>query len=353
MIEIARDAGVVLTSEVELFLDSCCASVVGVTGSNGKSTTAAMTAAILEAEGRRTWLGGNIGRSLLGELGRIQAEDVVVLELSSFQLFHLSADARFPEVAVVTNCRANHLDWHRDLEHYTRAKQRLIAEQAQDGVAVLNSTAPELDSWPALCRGQVLREFADHEIPPLQSAGQHNRANAACAAAAATALGCTSGAVERGLRNYAGLPHRMQFVAELSGRRFYDDSAATTPESTIAALRGLDEPVWLMAGGASKGGDFGALANAITKLARGAAFYGRCRHELRDRVADCAATPFASQTVEHLDDAAEWCFRRSRAGEAIVLSPGCSSLDQFRDFRERGLRFVEAVSALCERVPAA
>ena len=207
----ARAASAQITSEIELFLAACPAPVIGVTGTAGKSTTASMIAAIIRAAGRPVWLGGNIGRSLLGELPRIGPDDRVVLELSSFQLHWLSEAARWPRWGVLTNFAPNHLDWHGSVERYRAAKQRLL-DHAED-----------CPSWD------------DCDLPPLSVPGRHNRANAALAAGAACAAGADRAAVERGLADFAALPHRLEFAAEIAGRTFYDDSKATTPEAAIAA----------------------------------------------------------------------------------------------------------------------
>jgi UDP-N-acetylmuramoylalanine--D-glutamate ligase len=283
-----------VTSEIELFMGVGPGRIVGVTGSNGKSTTAAMTAALLEAgtgtervlAGDRAeqpppfrgnaprprssvWLGGNIGGSLLDRLDEIVADDWVVLELSSFQLYHLSADARMPHVAIVTGCTPNHLDWHGSFAHYAAAKQRILAGQSPGDIAVLNTHDAEVASWQPLVRGRCVPPVPLADIPPLSVPGEHNRINAACAAAAALEVGCDAEAVGRGLRAFRGLPQRLELFATVDGRRFYNDSTATTPESTISALRCLEEPVWLLAGGRSKGFDFGPLAAAIAARAKG------------------------------------------------------------------------------------
>ena len=175
--------------------------------------------------------------------------------------------------------------------------------------------------------------------------GEHNRINAACAAAAARAIGCENGDIRRGLETFEGLPQRLERIAMIDGRRFYNDSTATTPESTIAALRSLDAPTWLLAGGKSKGFDFRPLAAEIVGHACGAAFFGSVRSELLEHVAALDAQ-FPSVAVETMQEALDWCWRRSRPGEAIVLSPACASTDQFRNFRERGQRFAELVQCL-------
>jgi len=342
---IARRAGVARSSEIELFLDACPARTIGITGTNGKSTTAAMTAAILRAAGRTTWLGGNIGASLLDRLDAMTADDWVVLELSSFQLRHAGARARLPEVAVVTNCAPNHLDWHPSYDDYRRAKQRIITGQSPGGVAVLNDSDVEVAGWRPLVRGRAVAPFPDAELPPLRVPGEHNRGNAACAAAAAAATGCDRRAIREALESFAALAQRLEPIGAVDRRRFYNDSSSTTPDSTIAALRSVAGPLWLLAGGHDKRSDFGRLIEAIVGRARGAAFYGAVRHALCRGAIACDAR-FSCTAVETMAEALAWCWRRSAPGDAIVLSPGCSSHDQFQNYRRRGERFDELVGAL-------
>jgi UDP-N-acetylmuramoylalanine--D-glutamate ligase len=344
-LRIARQGGARLTSEVELFLEACPARVIGVTGSNGKSTTAAMTAAILEADRRRVWLGGNIGTSLLDRLDAVQPVDWVVLELSSFQLWHLSPGARVPEVAVVTNCSPNHLDWHPNYAHYKAAKQRMLVGQRPDDLAVLGDDDPETASWAPLVRGRRVPLPPESAIPPLAIPGEHNRRNARCAAAAAKAVGCSSAAIDRALAAFSALPQRLEPIGEVSGRRFYNDSSATTPGATIAALAAIDGRVWLLAGGSDKGVDLRPLAAAIARHACGAALYGAVGARIRRQVT-AEAPGFACTAVETLGEALRWCWDRSHADDAVVLSPGCASHDQFRNYHARGEAFVRMVRAL-------
>lgn len=345
MLQIAHQAGVRRTSEIELFMEACPARCVGVTGSNGKSTTAAMTAAILRAAGDKVYLGGNIGNSLLSDLDRIGPDDRVVLELSSFQLWHLGPDARMPQVAVVTGCSPNHLDWHGTFEHYAAAKQRILLGQTADDLAVLSDFDPEVSTWTACLRGRQIALERVERIPPLRVPGRHNLINAACATAAAHAAGCDSEAIRQGLESFQGLPQRLEWCAEIDGRRFCNDTTATTPESTIAALESLKGRVWLLAGGREKGCDFEPLVATIAEKVQGAAFFGTVAEQLRDRVAGRSATTLCT-AVETMDDALRWCWERSAPGDVILLSPACSSGDQFRNFRERGERFVALVQAL-------
>lgn len=347
-LRIARQSGVRLTSEMALFMARCPAPIIGVTGSNGKSTTAAMIAAILRMARRRTWLGGNIGQSLLGKLELIRPEDRVVLELSSFQLWHLGPDVPMPQIAVVTGCSPNHLDWHAGYDQYVAAKQRILLGQTRHDRAVLNTFDPEVAGWEPLVRGRLLRLPGLEELPRLSLPGEHNRINAVCAAAAATGGGANDYAVRSALGSFGGLPQRLERCAEIDGRRFYNDSTATTPESTIAALESLEQPVWLLAGGRNKGLDFGDLVAAVVKRARGAAFFGSVRQVLYGWAA--AVNPdFPCTATETMAESLRWCWRRCRPGEAIVLSPGCASGDQYRNFRRRGERFVELVRALADR----
>ncbi|MDZ7620645.1 MAG: Mur ligase family protein, partial [Patescibacteria group bacterium] len=181
-VQIAQEAGVRIVTEIELLLEHNPAPVIGVTGSNGKSTTTAMIHAILLADGRTAWLGGNLGGSLLNQLRAVQADDWVVLELSSFQLWRLSQAVPAPHVAVVTSFAPNHLDWHADYADYKASKQKLLLGQKPDDWAVLNARDTEVASWSPLVRGRLVALPPLDEIPPLHVPGNHNRINAACAA---------------------------------------------------------------------------------------------------------------------------------------------------------------------------
>lgn len=377
-LHIALASGARLCTELELFIENCPGRLIGVTGSNGKSTTAAMIASIMNAAGRRTFLGGNIGGSLLDDLPTMTPDDWVVLEISSFQLWHFGSRtphaSREPSthgmcrihIAVVTGCSPNHLDWHPNFADYAAAKQRILLGQTPADVAVLNATDTEVASWLPLVRGRAIPILGGADIaaslstsknarsivspadlPPLSVPGEHNRLNGACAAAAALAAGCDRGDVLRGLETFRGLPQRLERLAIIDGREFYNDSTATTPESTIAALRSLVAPLWLLAGGKNKGFDFKPLAAEIVARARGAAFFGSVRQELLDLVT-AADARFPCTVVETMPEALNWCWAHSKPGEAIVLSPACASTDQFRNFRDRGERFTAMVQTFAD-----
>lgn len=344
-VQLARRAGAVLTTEIELFLNACPATIVGVTGSNGKSTTAAMTAEILSSARRKAWLGGNIGRSLLSDLPRMRPGDVVVLELSSFQLARLSDAARPVDVAVVTNCTPNHLDWHGGWTDYVAAKQRLLELQTPSSQTVLNPADGEVGPWQSLVRGTLRLPWDESSLPALLVLGEHNRRNAAFAAAAAQAVGCSAVEIQEGLAQFAGLPYRLQLVGECAGRQFYNDSLATTPESTCAALEAFEQPSWFLVGGYDKGCDLAMLVEKLARHARGVALYGASAEQLGHRLK--AYDPGLEMVqVGALPEALAWCWDRSRSGDTIVLSPGFASYDQYRDYAERGEHFELLVAEL-------
>jgi UDP-N-acetylmuramoylalanine--D-glutamate ligase len=341
-LEIARRSGAQLRTELELFIENCPATIIGVTGSNGKSTTAAMLASILRSAGTSTFLGGNIGGSLLEKLPVIGRDTWVVLEISSFQLWHFSVNVRMPHIAVVTGCTPNHLDWHADFLEYATAKQRILTGQTCNDFAILNTFDPEAATWTRFVRGQIVPLPDLNHIPLLPIPGRHNQINAACAVATAMAAGCDSEAIQQGLKYFSPLPQRLEKVAEIDGRHFYNDSTATTPESTIAALRSLDIPVWLLAGGKNKGFDFSPLVNEIAHRAKGAAFFGSAAIELH-RQTTTMCNDFPCVAVDAMDAALQWCWKHSQPGDAIILSPACASTDQFTNFQQRGRHFVDLI----------
>lgn len=343
-VELARRHGAIISSEIELFLGACPAVVIGVTGTVGKSTTCAMLAAMLQAGGKRVWLGGNIGNSLLTDLPEMQSGDVVVLELSSFQLHWLNDNCRWPTHAIVTNCSPNHLDWHGSWQHYLASKQRLLSHLPKGGIAVLGDGDAEIASWMrSIDHLQCFGPLSVEATPPLRVPGEHNRRNAALAARMAIAMGIDQAAALRALAEFTGLPHRLAFVAEIAGRRFYDDSKSTTPAATVAALGAMDCPTWLLLGGADKKIDLAVLVQKVSAGARGIATFGTLAEQL-DRLVKQAGG--RCRRCDTLAEALDWCWRQSQPGEAILLSPACASTDQFRDYVHRGDEFERLVKLL-------
>jgi UDP-N-acetylmuramoylalanine--D-glutamate ligase len=257
----------------------------------------------------------------------------------------LRPETRVPHIGVITSFSPNHLDWHANMDEYAAAKRILFERQRPGDFAIVNPHDKQLTAMLCDRTSNTLPLVNDIDLPHLLVPGWHNRMNAVCAATAAIAAGCSREAVERGLCGFRGLPQRMELIAEIEGRAFYNDSASTAPESTNAALESLDQPTWLLAGGHDKGFDFTAMIEAIGRRAAGAAFYGEIGPNLCERLTE-SHTSAAVVSVPTLRDALEWCWIMSNVGDAIVLSPGCSSHDQFRNFRERGERFTELVRQL-------
>jgi UDP-N-acetylmuramoylalanine--D-glutamate ligase len=368
----AIQAGVPTTSEMNLFWKWNRAPIVAVTGSNGKSTTTAMIHSIVSEclarqTGRKAWLGGNIGTSLLPVVDQIQPQDIVVLELSSFQLVDLDRLQASPHVAVVTNFAPNHLDWHPNLEHYRRAKQSILRWQQPHDVAVLNADDEDVRGWPVLGErlefgispsghkgaffqngDAVVRMKAVDARWPLSSwlklPGSHNVANALAAIAASVSLGADADDVKTGIETYKALPHRLEFVAEVAGRRFYNDSLATTPESTEVALAAFNVPIVLLAGGYDKHVDLRRMADAISRTAKAVSLMGQTAQRIGETIAksdrkSCEISPPHASFVAAFD----WAIEHSAPGDVILLSPGCASYDWFRNFADRGLQFAELV----------
>jgi UDP-N-acetylmuramoylalanine--D-glutamate ligase len=345
LVELARSRGATVTSEIELFLEHCPATVVGITGTTGKSTTSTILAEILRNAGRCTWLGGNIGVSLLTEMQYMHAADVVVLELSSFQLANLSRNAKLPSIAVITNCSPNHLDWHPSWHAYVAAKQRLLAADVGKLAVVLNLLDREVATWCELTAGEIVPLIDDQPLQSLKLHGEHNRQNARLAATAARRLGADDHAIQSALATFEGLTHRLELVRTVAGRRFYDDSKATSIAATTAALTAIDGPIWLLAGGVDQQLSWQGLAKQICAKAKGAALFGQSRNVIASAIRSIDKN-LPLFVVEHLPAAVAWAFEISKPSDAILLSPACQSFDQFSDFTQRGRIFCELVHAL-------
>ncbi len=368
----AQERQIPVTSEIELFWQINRGRVIGVTGSNGKSTTAAMIHSILEVSGTRCWLGGNIGVSLLPVVDQIQPDDWVVLELSSFQLEALNRIQASPHVGVVTNFSPNHLDWHQTVEHYRQSKQTIFRWQAEPDFAIINADEPDLQSWKtrgnvstfgAISRLQpdvlvdhaafIISEQKNEIQPQLKVPGMHNRMNAAAAIAACDCAEIDEESIQKGLEAFQGLPYRLQFVGEYQNLRFYNDSLATTPESAICAIEAFaDCPVILLAGGSDKKADLTEFAKVFLKQTKATALMGETGPVLssiaRDLKSHASKVSSALMSPPHqsFEDAFDWAFQQSEPGDVILLSPGCASYDWFSSFVERGNRFSELIQQL-------
>jgi UDP-N-acetylmuramoylalanine--D-glutamate ligase len=285
----------------------------------------------------------------------IQPSDYVILELSSFQLFDLDRISAAPDVAVVTNFSPNHLDWHGSIENYRHAKQTILRRQSENQTAILNADDADVSSWKTnAIRIEFGQDKADSELElairdSFKQPGAHNFQNALAACCAANAVGIPLDAIKRGLQQFQPLEHRLQFVAEVNGRRFYNDSKATTPESAIAAIESFDSPVVLLAGGYDKQIDLAAFANTISQRCKAVALMGETATELDQLI----SADINSQICESFEDSFRWAVEQSNPGDVVLLSPGCASYDWFPDFEARGNQFVQLVGEWTDGMPSA
>jgi UDP-N-acetylmuramoylalanine--D-glutamate ligase len=363
----ARAAGVPIRSEPLLFLERCPAPVVGVTGSSGKTTTTSLIGEMLRAAGHRVWVGGNIGAPLIGRLGEIASTDRVVMELSSFQLALFD---RSPPIAVVTTLSPDHLDRHASLEEYYEAKRNIVRYQRAGDLAILNADHPDVrrfaeglasEVWwfsleQPVERGGFLAEgqlwLADGERRPLLAAsevrlrGRHNLANALAAAVAAAAAGANDAAIRQVLRCFAGVPHRLEVVAEVNGVLYVNDSIATSPERARAALESFDRPIIWLAGGRSKQLPVDALVATAARRVRRAFLFGEEGPVLAAQLR--AAGLAAVEECEGLAEAVTRAIASARPGEVVLLAPACTSFDQFPDYEARGEAFRQLVRRATE-----
>ena len=346
----AEARGIPVTTEINIVLARCKAPIYGITGTKGKSTTATLLAAMLRALGKTVHLGGNIGASLVGDLEAIEPTHRVVLELSSFQLHWARRVERSPQVALVTNLLSDHLDRHGTQEHYERSKRVILDFQRDGDLAVLpaDDAAVAEAGWFEAGAARKVAWGADRPLAldGMRLLGAHNRANA-LAAATAVLEGEQLGAdalptLAAGACDVEALPHRLQPVAEVEGVLYVDDSNATQPASTRAALRALERPTILILGGKEKGADVGPLLDEVRARAKAVVLTGSSADDLAARLGD--ALPMAR--AEDVEAAVREAARLSAAGDAVLLSPAYASLDQYRSFAERGDRFQEAVRAL-------
>ena len=334
----ARERGVTVWSEVELGFRLLANPILGVTGTNGKTTTSELLGDIFRADGKDVAVAGNVGRPLTGLDGAFGEGAWIVCELSSFQLEDI--DTFRPHIAVLLNLTPDHLDRHETFEDYHAAKLRIFENQTTEDVAVVPRGFGPIP-------GEARRiEFSLEDELPAEPGipGEHNRENAAAATAAARAAGVPDDAIAAGLSSFAGVPHRLELVREVGGVRFVNDSKATNPEAAERALSAYPPGIRLILGGSRKGIPF-------ERLAKRAAASGVAQAYLIGDSADEIAEALAAEGVRFtysrdLPTAVQNAFRDADPGEVVLLSPACASYDQFHDFEERGERFRELVEAL-------
>ena len=338
----AAEAGIPRTTEMNLFLQRCAAPIVGITGSVGKSTTTAMIGDILSRK-LTVHVGGNIGKSLLGDLEAIQDDHVVVLEMSSFQLEETEAIEISPVVSLVTNLSPNHLDRHGTMEAYARAKQNIFRFQGESDLLILNSADEALDAWADLAPGRV--EFFDPLGDPfeLQVTGQHNQFNAQAAWAVAREFGVDRQNAADALRRFKSLSHRLQLTAQGGGVKYYNDSKCTTPGGLIVALEAFEpRTVIVIAGGSDKNVSFDEMGAAVAQRAKALVVLGTTARKIAASVekSRCDTMP-AVHTAADLERAVAIAAELAGEGDIVLLSPACASYDMFTNYQQRGDQFAE------------
>ena len=367
----AQKRGIELANDAQIFVERCPAPVIGITGSAGKTTTTVLTGEMLKAAGFKTWVGGNIGNPLIADLASIAADDKVVMELSSFQLEVMTTS---PHIAAVLNITPNHLDRHPGMEAYLAAKKRILDFQDYRDVAVLGYDDAEARQLAGDARGYVrffsqqalvgrgafVREGRlvlrrDEEqvvcaVSDLKLRGSHNVWNVLAACALAGEAGANVEAMAQVATSFAGVAHRLQRVRELRGVRYYDDSIATTPERLIAALCSFEEPIVLLCGGRDKHLPWEEAAQLIVQRASHVVLFGEMTELVKSQISNLRSPNSNAKPIVHegvtLENAVKVAAKVAEPGDIVLLSPGGTSFDAFKDFAERGDRFIEYVNRL-------
>jgi UDP-N-acetylmuramoylalanine--D-glutamate ligase len=360
----AREKGVPVISEIELAYLFLRGKIVGITGSNGKSTTTTLVHSILRDAGLKARLAGNIGTPLVSFVDKSRDDHIYVTEISSFQLEYTE---RFtPAVAAILNVSENHIDWHKTFDNYFGAKKKLVLRQGREGMAVLNRDNPLVWSLAGeaasevygfsrkrrLRRGAfiedgrvVVRDGKPERILPasrIPLPGSHNQENVLAAALIGHLLGVPAPALRRSILAFRGLEHRLEDVLRVKGVRFVNDSKATTVDATLKALASFDRPIVLILGGRGKGGDFSPLRGGVRKRVRSVVLVG----EAADKIEAALGGVVPIDRVSTYREVVRTAFEKAAAGDVVLLAPACTSWDMFKNFEERGRTFKREVRLL-------
>ena len=362
--------GAVLTSEIEMVLQMSPSTVIGVTGSDGKTTTTTLIYEIIKAKGYKCFLGGNIGTPLFTKIEEMMPEDVVVLEMSSFQLMGMEIS---PQISVITNISPNHLNIHKDYEEYIEAKKNIFKNQDNNGVIVLNydneitkefeneangkvrffSSKEKLSDGIILddeiikeCKDKVRRHILDTKNIKLR--GNHNYENACAAIAATEGLVDVDTQIDV-ISNFGGVEHRLELVREIDGVKWYNDSIGTSPTRTMAGLHSFDEDIILIAGGYDKHLDYKPLAKPILEKVKTLILMGQTADKIYYAVKEEAENEnkqIETYVCESLEDTVKMAHKVAKKGQIVLFSPASASFDLFKNFAERGKKFKELVNRI-------
>ena len=362
--------GAIVTSEIEMLMNTCPCKVIGVTGSDGKTTTTTLIYEILKKAGYNCHLGGNIGVPLFTKVKDFKEDDIVILELSSFQLMDMEVS---PEISVITNVSPNHLDKHSSYEEYIEAKKSIFAYQDKSGKVVLNYDNDITREFAKDAEGKVVffsskSKLADGVIyddgiikecedgvrkhildtKEIHLRGVHNFENICAAIAATSDLVDTKTQIEA-IKEFKGVEHRLEFVRELNGVKWYNDSIGTSPSRTIAGLNSFDEKIVLIAGGYDKNLDYTPLAKPILEKVSKVVLLGRTATKIADVILKATAGTdivFPVYKCTTLEQAVQRAQNIAKEGEIVLFSPASASFDMFKNFAERGKKFKEIVNNL-------
>ncbi len=374
-IEDAVKNGVVLTSEIELLVKLCQARIIGVTGSDGKTTTTTLISKFLEEAGYKVWLGGNIGIPLFSKIDEIKKDDIVVLELSSFQLMTMENS---PSISVITNISPNHLNYHRDYEEYVRAKENIFLHQNKDDILVLNkddeftkrfiksanslnirtfSIIDETCNGVYLNSGNIVSNVAEDKgiistIKNVKLVGMHNLANI-CAASSAVIDLVSKEAIRKVISTFAGVEHRMELVRIRNNVKWYNDSIATSPTRTIAGLKSFKQQIILIAGGYDKHISYDVIGKYILEKVKVLILVGDTSRKIKEAVEKEAKIQNIDFTekiemveFDNLKKCVEFADSVASDGDIVAMSPASASFDMYKNFEQRGNYFKELVNNL-------
>ncbi len=365
----ARQIGIPIFSELEVSSWFCKSPIIAVTGSNGKTTTTTLIGKLLSDNGMSAYVGGNIGIPFASFVNKTTPDDYVVLEVSSFQLEAIEGFK--PKIAIILNFTPDHLDRYPAMDEYRMAKARIYENMGEGDYLILNADDPQSAQFMPKPEVNVLRfsieddEQADafvragrlmlksagrsHPVIPADEVGipgPHNLANSAAASLAANLAGVSIKHIGNSLRDFSGVEHRLETVTEINGVKYVNDSKGTNVDAVQMALRSVNSPIILIAGGKDKGGDFSVLRNEIKKKVKGMVLIGEAADKIDMQLSDTTKTHRASS----MKDAVEKTASLAQGGDTVLLSPGCASFDMFRDYEERGRIFKDEVNRLKERM---
>ena len=366
----ARGKGVPVIGEMELAVREITKPIIAVTGTNGKTTTTSLIGHLIDRSGFRACVAGNIGEPIIGQLDCANDSDFVILEVSSFQLDTTPSLKAW--IGVWLNATEDHIDRHRSFESYVASKAKLFRQMNSESIGIYNArddvVSKSVEGSPAslvpfdaegpglsldegnrawydagtLYIGTRSKGICEFPLSEAKLLGAHNRENMLAALMAATLAGCAYGDLRKGFADFEGLPHRMEFVGEHSGVSYFDDSKGTNVGATAKALDGFAEPVVLIAGGIAKGSDLSALVPKVSEKVKRAILIGEAAEEMGRLFSTVTATEYAGT----MEDAVKAAAKYAEPGDVVLLSPACASFDMFRDYKDRGNAFKQAVNKL-------